>query len=155
MAIRSRLPLIRTLASAVRSATRPGAPALGARLGALPRLVRATTAGTYNGTTIGRLALLGAALAYVVSPVDLMPEGLLLAFGLADDAMVLSWLAATFLTETDAYLAWERAAAGQPSPDGAAPTYPGTPFAQPAGYPAAQWPMDARHIIVKGSARRT
>lgn len=154
MAVRSRLPLLRTLAGAVRAATRPGAPAMGTRVGALPRLVRATRSGAYRGSTVGRLALLGAAVAYVVSPVDLMPEGLLTVFGLADDAMVLSWLAATFLTETESYLAWEQAAAapGRPMPYAAPAGYHGPA----AGYPGAGagWPQDAPHDLVPGAIRR-
>ena len=29
-------------------------------------------------------------------------------FGLADDAVVMSWIAATVVNETESYLAWER-----------------------------------------------
>ena len=60
------------------------------------------------------LALLAAAVAYVISPVDLVPEGALLLFGVLDDAMVLSWLAAALVTETESFLTWERG--GAPSP---------------------------------------
>ncbi|MBK6887620.1 MAG: DUF1232 domain-containing protein [Tetrasphaera sp.] len=146
MAARSRLPLIRSLATAVRSATRPGSPAIAERLSSVPRLVRATTSGRYAGTTLPRLALVAAALAYVVSPVDLMPEGLLGVFGLADDAMVLSWLAAAFLTETESFLSWERSGGTTAGYAAAYATAPGTPF-PPAGYP-----QDAP--TVPGSVRR-
>ena len=88
MATRSRLPLLRSFATAVRSATRPGSPGVGDRLAALPRLIRATRSGQYAGTSVGRLAMLAVAAAYIVSPVDLLPEGALFVFGLADDAMV-------------------------------------------------------------------
>lgn len=97
---RSRLLLARSLMTAVRSATRPGAPSLAVRASALPRLVRAVSRGDYRGMTMARLGMLGLAAAYILSPVDLMPEGILAVFGLADDALVLSWLAAALVTET-------------------------------------------------------
>ena len=113
---RSRLLLARTLFSAVRSATRPGSASLATRAGALPRLVRAVRSGHYTGMTMTRLGLLAAALAYVVSPVDLLPEGALLMFGLVDDAMVLSWLAASLVNETESFLDWESGRGAQPTP---------------------------------------
>jgi uncharacterized membrane protein YkvA (DUF1232 family) len=103
--------VLRTLATALRSAVRPGGPGLGERLSALPRLLRATLRGEYRGTTTGKLFLVAAAAAYVLSPVDLVPEAFLTLFGLADDAMVATWIAATVVNETDAFLAWEREAA--------------------------------------------
>jgi len=114
VAARSRLLLARSFAAALRSATRPGAPSMGERFSALPRLLRAVRSGQYGGMTTGRLAMMAAAAAYIVSPVDLMPEGFLAVFGLADDAMVLSWLAATVLTETESFLAWEKQATHVP-----------------------------------------
>jgi len=41
--------------------------------------------GQWDGMGAGRLALMGVALFYVLSPIDLIPEGLLLAVGLVDD----------------------------------------------------------------------
>jgi uncharacterized membrane protein YkvA (DUF1232 family) len=104
----SRWGAFRTLFTAVRTATRPGSPSAGERAQAVPRMVRATLSGEYTGTTRTRLLMLAAAAAYVVSPVDLVPEGLLAIFGLADDAMVVSWIAATLVNETESFLAWER-----------------------------------------------
>lgn len=108
MALYRRIPVIRNFATALRIATRPGSPSLMERLSAVPRMVRATRSGEYTGISLGRLALLAAAVGYVVSPIDLMPEGLLLVFGLADDAMVVSWIAATLVRETESFLEWER-----------------------------------------------
>jgi uncharacterized membrane protein YkvA (DUF1232 family) len=108
MALYRRIPVIRNFASALRIATRPGSPSLMERLSAVPRMIRATRSGEYTGISQGRLALLAAAVGYVVSPIDLMPEGLLLVFGLADDAMVVSWIAATLVRETESFLEWER-----------------------------------------------
>jgi len=107
----SRWGVFRTLATALRTAVRPGGPSMGERLSALPRLLRATVRGEYRGTSAGKLFLVATAAAYVLSPVDLVPEAFLSIFGLADDAMVVTWIAATLVNETDAYLAWERGTA--------------------------------------------
>jgi uncharacterized membrane protein YkvA (DUF1232 family) len=84
-----------------------GGPTLGRRLAALPRLVRATLTGRYDG----KARLLGMVLAtlYILSPVDLVPELLFSVFGLVDDGVVALWLAGAVLSETERFLAWERA----------------------------------------------
>lgn len=103
----NRFGALRTIATAVRTATRPGSPGIGERLMSLPRLFAATFRGEYAGTSRGRLLVVGA-VAYVVSPIDLIPELALSVFGLADDAVVVSWIAATVVNETESFLAWER-----------------------------------------------
>ncbi|WP_404383461.1 DUF1232 domain-containing protein [Knoellia locipacati] len=108
MAMASKVTTLRSLATAVRIATRPGGPSLVERAQAVPRLVRAVRSGEYTGTSVGRLLMMLGAAGYLVSPVDLLPEGILGAFGLADDAVVGSWLAAELVTETEAFLEWER-----------------------------------------------
>ena len=125
----ARLASVGAVVRAVRLAVRPGGPSLGERAGAVPRLVRATVSGEYRGTSAGRLVLMLAAAGYVVSPVDLMPEGLLGVFGLADDAMVLSWLATRLVEETEQFLEWEREQAGMPPSAG--------PTGSPSGPPPA------------------
>jgi uncharacterized membrane protein YkvA (DUF1232 family) len=82
-----------------------GGPGLGTRLAALPRMIKATAQGRYDGGV--RLAMMTAAAAYIASPVDLMPELLLAVFGLADDALMIAWLAGSVLAETERFLAWE------------------------------------------------
>jgi hypothetical protein len=82
-----------------------GGPSLGRRLGALPRMIKATARGEYDGGM--RLALMGAAVAYVVSPIDIVPEALFWVFGLADDAVMATWLAGSVLAETERFLEWE------------------------------------------------
>lgn len=99
------------LASAVSSAARPGGPSLWTRLRAVPRMVRAVRAGQYTGLSSSRLMLLLAGVGYVVSPIDVVPEGLLLAFGLLDDVMVIGWVATTLVRETEDFIAWEQAVA--------------------------------------------
>ncbi len=108
MAVRSRALLFRSLATSLRLATRPGAPSLAVRFGALPRLLRATLDGRYGGTSLLRLAGMAAAVVYIVSPVDLLPESVLLLAGLTDDAVAATWLVSSVIQETERFLQWER-----------------------------------------------
>lgn len=83
-----------------------GGPSLGQRFGAIPRLLRETFAGRYDGK--GRLAAIIFGLLYIVSPIDLIPEAIFFVFGLADDAVVAVWVAGAVLAETERFLTWER-----------------------------------------------
>jgi len=105
----SRIKLAATVASVARAAIRPGGPTMAERVHAVPRLVRATLDGTYAGTTVGRLGLVAAAVAYVASPIDLLPEAFLPVLGAADDAVVIGWGVKAFIEETDRFVAWELA----------------------------------------------
>jgi uncharacterized membrane protein YkvA (DUF1232 family) len=93
------------LAKALAAGSR-GGPSIGKRLGALPRMLKATAKGQYDGGM--RVALMAAATAYVISPIDLIPEAIFLVFGLADDAVMIAWLAGTVLSETERFLEWEK-----------------------------------------------
>ena len=93
------------LAKALMSGAR-GGPSLGKRLAALPRMIKASTRGEYDGGL--RVAMMAAATLYVVSPVDFVPEAALLVVGLADDAVMIAWLAGSVLSETERFLEWER-----------------------------------------------
>jgi uncharacterized membrane protein YkvA (DUF1232 family) len=103
-----RLAAFTALWRALTNGRRPGSPGLGERVRALPRMVGDALAGRYAALGRGRLALLGLALAYLVSPVDFVPEAVVPLLGLADDGVVALWLAGAFLAETDRFLAWER-----------------------------------------------
>jgi uncharacterized membrane protein YkvA (DUF1232 family) len=83
-----------------------GGPTLGKRLAALPRMIKAAAKGEYDGGW--RVAMMAAATAYVVSPIDVIPEAFLLILGLADDAVMITWLAGTVLSETERFLEWEQ-----------------------------------------------
>lgn len=83
-----------------------GGPSLGRRIRALPRMIRASARREYDGGV--RVAAMAAAAAYIASPIDLVPEGLLLLFGIADDLVMASWLAGAVLSETERFLAWEQ-----------------------------------------------
>lgn len=96
------------LAKALMSGAR-GGPSIGKRLAALPRMLKATAKGEYDGGL--RVALMTAATLYVVSPVDAVPEAALLVFGLADDAVMITWLAGSVLSETERFLEWEKSRA--------------------------------------------
>lgn len=101
---RKRTAAFTALARALTSGAR-GGPSLGKRLAALPRMIKATAAGQYDGGL--RLAMMAAATAYVISPIDFLPEAFLLLPGLADDALMVTWLAGTVLAETERFLEWE------------------------------------------------
>jgi len=94
------------LAKALMSGAR-GGPSIGKRIAALPRMIKASVRGHYDGGM--RVAMMAAATAYVVSPVDIIPEAALLVFGLADDAVMIAWLAGSVLSETERFLEWEKA----------------------------------------------
>ena len=99
---------LRSLATAFRTATRPGTPGVVTRLRAMPRLVWATFRGEYAGTSRARLLAIVGALLYVVSPIDLVPELVLPFIGLGDDAVVISWIAVALINDTESFLSWER-----------------------------------------------
>lgn len=92
--------------STVRAGTRPGTPGVGARVRALPAMVRDSLTGDYRGTGRSRLAVSAVGLLYLVSPVDVLPEALLPLVGLLDDAVVAAWVAGSLLVATEDYAAW-------------------------------------------------
>jgi uncharacterized membrane protein YkvA (DUF1232 family) len=103
-----RIAAFRALWRAVSQGRRPGAPGAAERLRAFPRMLTGALSGRYPQLGRGRLALFVLALAYLVSPVDLVPEVFLALLGLGDDAVVALWLGGAFLVETDRFLDWER-----------------------------------------------
>lgn len=102
---------LRALWRALAEGGRPGAPAFDDRFRALPRMMGGALTGRYPVLSRGRLALLVLAVAYLVSPVDLVPEAVLGPLGLGDDALVAAWLAGAFVVETERYLSWEHSRA--------------------------------------------
>ena len=93
------------LAKALMTGAR-GGPSVGKRVAALPRMIKASAKGEYDGGM--RVAMMAAATAYVVSPIDFIPEAALLVVGLADDAVMIAWLAGSVLSETSRFLEWEK-----------------------------------------------
>lgn len=74
----------------------------------MPRLVQAMSSGEYAGASMGTVAAMAGALAYVVSPVDLVPEAVVPLLGIGDDTLVLAWLAAQLVSVTEDFLGWEK-----------------------------------------------
>jgi uncharacterized membrane protein YkvA (DUF1232 family) len=71
-------------------------------------MVGGALSGRSGVLTRGRLGLLILAGAYLVSPVDLVPEAVTSLFGLVDDGVVALWLGGALLVETQRFLEWER-----------------------------------------------
>jgi uncharacterized membrane protein YkvA (DUF1232 family) len=103
--------LVTMIAQSVRTAVRPGSAGLVERFAAVPRMLSAVTRGEYRGTTFSHVAMLAAAVVYIVSPLDFMPEALFSVFGLTDDAIVVTWLIAALVNDTEEFLTWERSGA--------------------------------------------
>jgi uncharacterized membrane protein YkvA (DUF1232 family) len=96
----------RTAWTALVRAFRTDTPGVGRRVAAIPRMIAATVRGEYDGKS--RLAMVLVSAAYIVSPIDLVPEGFLFVLGLVDDAAVAAFLAGALLDETERFLDWER-----------------------------------------------
>ncbi len=148
MSRNARIASVVAVARAVRLAVRPGGPSIGERAGAVPRMVRATFSGDYAGVSKGRLLMMLAAAGYLVSPLDLIPEAVLPIVGLADDALVLSWLATRLVEETEAFLEWEKGTLGTPA---------GSSGGAGAGtsYPHASGPADASNGATRPARAQT
>lgn len=72
---------------------------------ALIRLVIAYARGKYRAIPADALVTIVAGLVYVVSPVDLIPDGV--PGGLLDDVAVLAWVLKSVRVELDAFRHWE------------------------------------------------
>jgi uncharacterized membrane protein YkvA (DUF1232 family) len=71
------------------------------------RLLKAWKDGSYRGLSVRTLASLAAALLYVLSPVDLMPD-FIPGIGLIDDAAVLAFLLHSMAQDLAAFRVWEQ-----------------------------------------------
>ncbi len=103
-----RVAALTALARALRGARGPGEPSVGERLRAVPRMLSQGFSGHYPFLKKSRIVVVLLGIGYVLSPVDLVPEILVPLLGLGDDAFVAAWLAGAILSETDAFLAWEK-----------------------------------------------
>ncbi|ASU82107.1 DUF1232 domain-containing protein [Nocardiopsis gilva YIM 90087] len=92
----------------VHDGTKPGKPSVFARAGAVPRMLGNRVRGQYTELPASRLVMFLVAIAYIVSPVDLVPELLIPILGFADDIGVVIWLTSSLLGETERYLEWEQ-----------------------------------------------
>jgi uncharacterized membrane protein YkvA (DUF1232 family) len=90
-----------------REVTKPGSPGLMTRVRAIPRMIGAVMRGRYAGMGKGKLTLLGLGVVYILSPIDVVPDFLVL-IGVADDFGVFLWLLASLLGESGRYVEHER-----------------------------------------------
>ena len=95
---------------------------LGQRLAAVLPMLRDTFKGRWAGAPKGRVIGGLAGLAYVISPLDFLPEVLLGPFGLGDDLAIAAVSVAALLSSAEAWLdARDAAASGMPGPAAADP----------------------------------
>lgn len=73
----------------------------------LARLLRAWKNGSYPGLSLRTLASLAAALLYVVSPIDLVPD-FIPGIGMIDDVVVLALLLQSLAQDLAVFRAWEQ-----------------------------------------------
>lgn len=73
----------------------------------LVRLLKAWKSGSYRGLSMRTIVSLAAALLYVVSPIDLMPD-FIPGIGLIDDAAVLALLLHSIAQDLAAFRVWEQ-----------------------------------------------
>lgn len=74
----------------------------------IPSMLKAFFTGKYTGLSMGKFVGMIIAAVYIFSPVDIVPELFLQAFGLVDDAMVVAWLGGALLEESDRYVQHRR-----------------------------------------------
>jgi uncharacterized membrane protein YkvA (DUF1232 family) len=73
----------------------------------LARLLKASKGGSYRGLSMRTIVSLAAALLYIVSPIDLMPD-FIPGIGLIDDAAVLALLLHSIARDLAAFRVWEQ-----------------------------------------------
>jgi len=73
----------------------------------LARLLKAWKRGSYRGLSMRTIVSLAAALLYIVSPIDLMPD-FIPGIGLIDDAAVLALLLHSITQDLAAFRVWEQ-----------------------------------------------
>jgi uncharacterized membrane protein YkvA (DUF1232 family) len=73
----------------------------------LARLLKAWKGGSYRGPSMRTIVSLAAALLYIVSPIDLMPD-FIPGIGLIDDAAVLALLLHSIAQDLAAFRVWEQ-----------------------------------------------
>lgn len=83
------------------------APGFGARLRAVPRMFRAVLTGRYKGLSVSRFGLMLMSMAYIVSPIDAIPD-MIPILGVADDLGVGLWLMSAIFSAAGDYVRWER-----------------------------------------------
>lgn len=75
----------------------------------LVRLVRASVNGAYTGFSVQKLVTIVAAILYLISPLDVIPDFIPVA-GYADDAAVIAWVLNSLAEELKGFKSWEQGA---------------------------------------------
>lgn len=74
------------------------------------RLIRAYVNGSYRQISTKALLIIVAAIAYFVSPIDLIPD-FIIGLGLIDDATILAWTIRACSADIAAFMDWENTVA--------------------------------------------
>ena len=109
-------------------------------------MLSAIARGQYRGTTFGHVVMLGAAVFYIVSPLDFMPEALFGVLGLTDDAVVVTWLVAALVNDTEDFIQWERKGGRA---EGFAGGRQDAPAAGPQDAPTDEWYRTVQSQVVR------
>ncbi|WP_017569968.1 YkvA family protein [Nocardiopsis halotolerans] len=78
------------------------------RAKAVPRMIGAKLRGRYPELSTGKLLGMLVLVAYILSPVDFVPELFIPLLGLADDVAIAVWLATMAVGESERFVLWER-----------------------------------------------
>jgi uncharacterized membrane protein YkvA (DUF1232 family) len=89
-------------------------------------MIRATLRREYDGG--GRLSLMAAVTAYLLSPLDFIADTLFLFVGVVGDAALVTWLFGALIDETERFLTWEQQRRGATRSQAVASVEPGPPF---------------------------
>ena len=73
----------------------------------LVRLLKASVSGTYIGFSVQKLVTIVAAILYLISPLDVIPDFIPVA-GYADDAAVIAWVLNSIAEELKDFKSWEQ-----------------------------------------------
>lgn len=94
------------LAAAVSIAQRRGG-ALLRDLQLLVRLLKASVSGAYTGLSVHKLVTIVAAILYLISPLDVIPD-FIPVVGYVDDAAVIAWVLKSIAEELKDFKIWEQ-----------------------------------------------
>ena len=73
----------------------------------LVRLLKASVSGAYTGFSVHKLVTIVAAILYLISPLDVIPD-FIPVMGYADDAAVIAWVLNSIAEELKDFRSWEQ-----------------------------------------------
>ncbi len=73
----------------------------------LVRLLKASVSGAYTGFSVHKLVTIVAAILYLISPLDVIPD-FIPVVGYADDAAVIAWVLNSIAEELKDFKSWEQ-----------------------------------------------